>query len=152
LTFKEITMDYKIGLAAIAILAAVVASNTWASDSTVRAEEALIVQGNKHWEEGRLGDAQKSFEQAVVADPSSIDAHMKLGGLQLSNRSYAVAIRTYQRTISLDRNNAKAWMGLGMAYLHSGQHELSRAAFGEAVRADPSRKAQLAPLLVERAG
>jgi len=78
-------MDYKIGLAAIAILAAVVASNTWASDSTVRAEEALIVQGNKHWEEGRLGDAQKSFEQAVVADPSSIDAHMKLGGLQLSN-------------------------------------------------------------------
>ena len=71
---------------------------------------------------------------------------MKLGGLLLSNSNYAAAIQIYQHTIGLDANNAKAWMGLGMAYLHGGQRELSRAAFSEAVRIDPGRKTQLAQL------
>jgi hypothetical protein len=38
-------------------------------------------------------------------------------------------------------------MGLGLAYLHAGQRELSRAAFEEAVRVEPGRKEQLARLL-----
>jgi cytochrome c-type biogenesis protein CcmH/NrfG len=41
-------------------------------------------------------------------------------------------------------------MGLGFAYLHSGQPELSRAAFAEAIRVDPSRRDQLAALAEER--
>ena len=32
--------------------------------------------------------------------------------LLLSNSNYAAAIKTYQLTIGLDANNAKAWMGL----------------------------------------
>ena len=72
---------------------------------------------------------------------------MKLAGLQLSRQDYTRAAQTYQRTISLDGNNGKAWIGLGFAYKHSARPELARAAFEEAVRVEPARRAQLAPLL-----
>lgn len=65
---------------------------------------------------------------------------------------YPAAInQTYQRTIGLDANNARAWMGLGMAYLHGGQRELLKAAYAEAVRVDPSSKTQLARLMEQPA-
>jgi Flp pilus assembly protein TadD len=107
-------------------------------------DATLISQGDQQWAAGHVEDARKSFEQAVAANPRSIDAHMKLAGLQLSSGDNAAAIQTYQRVIGLDGNNSKAWIGLGMAYLHSGQRELSRAAFGEAVRADPGLAAPMA--------
>ena len=71
---------------------------------------------------------------------------MKLGGFQLASRSYSVAVATYQGTISLDAGNALAWVGLVMAYRHSSEPELARAAFAEAIRLEPARKAQLAQL------
>jgi cytochrome c-type biogenesis protein CcmH/NrfG len=117
-----------------------IAAGAWAADTS------LVAEGARQWEAGRLVDAQTSFEQAIIADPRSIEAHMRLGGLLLSTNNLAPAIQTYQRVISLDGNNAKAWIGLGMAYLHSGQRELSRAAFTEAIRIEPGRKAQLATL------
>jgi tetratricopeptide (TPR) repeat protein len=125
---------------ATALASTLFAASVWAVDATALA----LAQGDKLWAAGRLDDARKSFEQAVAADPRSPAALMKLGGLLLSSRSYPAAIQTYQRALSLDPNNARAWMGLGLAYLHGGQRELSRAAFDEAVRVDPSRKAQLA--------
>ena len=143
-------MGFKMNIAAATLAATLLVQGAWAGNDG--GETALVAQGDKQWAAGRLDDARRSFEEAVTVNPRSPDAHMKLAGLQLSGRNYAAAIQTYQRIIGLDGNNAKAWIGLGMAYLHSGQHELSRAAFGEAVRADPSRKAQLAPLLEKPAG
>jgi Flp pilus assembly protein TadD len=135
------TMQSNIKFVAAALVLNLLAAGAWAADTV------LIAQGSKQWEEGRLGDARKSFELAAAADPGSVEAHMKLGGLLLSSSDAAAAIPIYQRVISLDANNAKAWMGLGLAYLHAGQKELSRAAFEEAVRVEPGRKAQLAGLL-----
>ncbi|MFY9329010.1 MAG: tetratricopeptide repeat protein [Georgfuchsia sp.] len=137
-------MSFKTEIVSLAFVASLLASSVWAADPV---DIDFVTQGDKQWAEGRIEDARKSFEQAIAANPGSIDAHMKLGGLQLSNSNNTAAIQTYQRAISLDRDSAKAWMGLGWAYLHSGQRELSKAAFDEAVRVDPSRKAQLAGLM-----
>jgi Flp pilus assembly protein TadD len=137
-------MLHRIDRLAVALAVALVGASAWAADTS------LVAEGARQWEAGRLVEAQKSFEQAAIADPSSIEVRMKLGGLQLVTRNYAAAIQTYQKALSLDGNNAKAWMGLGFAYLHSGQPELSRAAFAEAIRVDPSRTAQLAALVEER--
>jgi Tfp pilus assembly protein PilF len=108
-----------------------------------------IEQGNRLWEEGKHEEAQKRFEEAVKADPKSVDAKMKLAGIQLTRLSYSGAILTYRDVLALDPKNAKAWMGMGMCYLHSGSREMARSAFEEALRADPSRKQQLEPVLAE---
>jgi Tfp pilus assembly protein PilF len=111
--------------------------------------KATIEQGNRLWEGGKLEEAQKRFEEAVKADPKSIDALMKLAGIQLTRLNYSAANLTYRDVLAIDPKNAKAWMGMGMCYLHSGSREMARAAFEEALRADPSRKQQLEPVLAE---
>ncbi|MGE5466950.1 MAG: tetratricopeptide repeat protein [Ignavibacteria bacterium] len=130
---------------------AVLAFNAFAAGAGA-ADSSLVVQGEKQWAEGRLNEARKSFEQAAAAEPKSAVPLMKLGGLHLTNSDPGAAIQTYQRALSLDSKNAKAWIGLGLAYLHMGQKDLSRAAFGEAIRVDPTRKAQLASLAEKPAG
>ena len=72
---------------------------------------------------------------------------MKLAGLRLSVQEFKQSIATYQQVIGFEPDNAKAWIGLGFAYLHTGKNSLSLAAFNEAMRIDPSTKPKLAPLL-----
>jgi tetratricopeptide (TPR) repeat protein len=133
------------------ILAAALALGALVPMGAAAADASLLAQGDKQWAEGRTAEARKSFEAAVAADPKSAAALMKLGGLLLASNDHAAAVQTYKRAISLDSGNAKAWIGLGVAYLHTGQKDLSKAAFAEAVRADPSRKTQLAGLAEEPA-
>ena len=132
--------------ATLAVSLSLLTSSGWAVDAARPASDPLIVQGDKQWADGRLDEARKSFELAVAANPKSVPARMKLGGFQLSTRSYSAAVTTYQGTISLDASNALAWVGLGMAYRHASEPELARAAFSEAIRIEPARKAQLAQL------
>lgn len=110
---------------------------------------ASIAQGKRQWEEGKLEAAQASFKAAIKADPRSVEAHMKLAGLQITHLNYSAAIETYRNAIGIDPNNAKAWMGIGMCYIHTGGREMARAAFEEAVRVEPGRKKQLEPVLAE---
>src|ERR1039457_6617684 len=86
------------------------------------AAESMIAQGDRQWAEGHYDLAQKTFEQALKAEPGSVPLHMKLAGLQLSVQDFKGCIATYQRSIGLDPHNAKAWVGLGFAYLHTGKN------------------------------
>lgn len=119
----------------------------WSAQAAMQPD--LIKQGDQQWAAGQLDAAQRTFEQAVQAEPRSVKAHMKLAGLQLSRQEFAACIATYQRTIGLDANNDKAWLGLGFAYLHTGQNGLSLAAFNEAVRIEPGHQDKLASILVK---
>ncbi len=110
---------------------------------------ALIAQGDQQLAEGHLDLAQKAFARAVIAEPRSVGAHMKVAGLHLYRQEFKAGIEAYQQTIGLDANNAKAWLGLGFAYLHTGKNELSLAAFNEAIRVDPGNKEKLAPVLAK---
>jgi Tfp pilus assembly protein PilF len=115
------------------------------ADST----SSLLAQAYQQWSQGHLDKAQQLYESAVKADPSSVEAHMKLAGLLLSRNDFNASIKEYQRLIGLDSKNAKAWIGLGIAYLHGGDKSMTRAAWEEALRLDPSRKDQLAPLIAQ---
>jgi Flp pilus assembly protein TadD len=72
---------------------------------------------------------------------------MKLAGVYIAQNNFTAATRTYQQVIGLDPTNAKAFIGLGIAYLHSGDKALTRAALEEALRLEPQRKEQLTPIL-----
>ena len=86
---------------------------------------------------------------ALAAEPASVDMELKLAGQQLSNNDFAACIPSYQHIIGLDPGSVRAWLGLGFAYLHTGKNSLSMAAFAEAMRLDPSKKAALQPLLAK---
>lgn len=133
---------------AIAVFAGVFLAAVQASDMTgAGANSRLIIRGEKQWAAGDLDGAQQDFEQAGQVDPNSVEAFMKLGGLQLARNDFGHSILTYQHVIGLDQKNVRAWMGMGIAYMHTGQNELSLAAFGEAVRLDPTRREQLAVVM-----
>ncbi len=109
----------------------------------------LIAQGT-HWlEQGQFDRARQAFEAAAQAEPRSVAAHMKLAGVNLAQNHSDAAIAHYQRVIGLDPKQAKAFIGLGIAYLHKGNKSLTRAAFAEAIRLEPEREAQLAPIIAE---
>ena len=130
-------------LLALALLGGGEAQATSASAGT------LVSQGDQQWKAGQLADAQKSFQAALAVDPKSVDIQLKLAGLQLSNNDFAACIPSYQNAIGLDAGNVRAWLGLGFAYLHTGKNSLSMAAFQEAIRLDPSKKAALQPMLAK---
>ena len=138
-------MRFSNGMRTLALAAVFLASSACVAAAADYA--SLLAQGNKQWSDGKLIDARKSFEQAVAANPGAVDGQMKLAGLLLASGKYDVAVKTYQAAISLDGKNVRAWMGLGVAYRHAGDKELSRAAFEEAVRIEPARKAQLAKVM-----
>lgn len=119
----------------------------WSAQAAMHVD--LITQGDQQWATGQLDAAQRTFEKAVHTEPRSVKAHMKLAGLQLSRQDFKGCIGTYQRTIGLDANNAKAWLGLGFSYLHTGQNALSSAAFGEAIRIEPANQEILASVLAK---
>jgi tetratricopeptide (TPR) repeat protein len=132
--------------AAIVVVASLGATGTIAAEAAPT-EAGLVSAGYRQWEAGRIDEARQSFEHAIAINPRSVDAHMKLAGLLLSNRRYADAIPIYQKLIAFDAGNAKAWIALGLAYRHTSQPELSRAAFAEALRLEPARQSQLAALI-----
>lgn len=113
------------------------------------ASSALLAQGYQEWSKGHLDKAQKLYEKAVQLEPGSVEARMKLAGLLLSGNNFVASIKEYQKVIGLDPKNAKAFIGLAIAYMHSGDKGLTRAALNEALRLEPARKDQLAPLLAQ---
>jgi Flp pilus assembly protein TadD len=135
----------------VLIVCAVITTLAGVTTALASTPSTLLTQGDAHWAAGKLDLAQKAFEEAVTAQPRSVEARMKLGGLQLSRQDFRSATETYKQTISLNAGNAKAWLGLGFSYLHSDQKDLTLAAFNEAIRIDPGYKDRLAMLMTKLA-
>jgi Flp pilus assembly protein TadD len=107
----------------------------------------LITQADGYWAAGRLDQAQQAFEAAAAAEPGSSAVLLRLAGFQLSRQQTTASVASYQRAVGLEPTNAKAWLGLGLAYLHGGNKALARSAFEEAVRLEPQRKEDLSEVL-----
>jgi tetratricopeptide (TPR) repeat protein len=127
------------------LLALLVAAGSSGALAGTAAEH--LADADRFWAENRLDAAQAAFESAVSAEPDSIAARMRLAGFQLARQQTTACIENYHKVLSREPKNSRAWIGLGLAYLHSGRQSLARAAFEEAVGADPTRAEALAPLI-----
>lgn len=107
----------------------------------------LMKQGDAHWEANQPEQAMESYLAAEKADPTSVELLMKKAGLQMTTLHYSDAVASYQKAIGLDPKNAKAFIGMGVCYLHSGATTLAKAAFEEAIKIEPERHAQLKPAM-----
>lgn len=109
----------------------------------------LIAKADRLWVEGKLDQAQQAFEAAAKVEPVSTAVLLRLAGFQLSRQDIVQSVQTYRRVIGMEPRNTKAWIGMGLAHLHTSDKELARAAFEEAIRIDPTRKESLKPLLAK---
>ena len=97
--------------------------------------------------EGELEAAAGRVAAALEQHPDSAQLHLRLAGVQLLRQQHARAVESFQTAIRLGANEAPAFVGLGIAYLHMGRYGPSRAALEEAVRLDPNKRADVARVL-----
>jgi tetratricopeptide (TPR) repeat protein len=114
----------------------------WAGDAT-----ALIADGEARLKAGEVDAAIEVLRQAVATDGASSLAHTRLGGALLLKQAYGPAIDEFRTAIGLSGDNADAFIGMAVAYLHSGDYPLARASLEEAKRVDPAKQAKVDELI-----
>ncbi|KPK39219.1 MAG: hypothetical protein AMJ69_06205 [Gammaproteobacteria bacterium SG8_47] len=127
----------------VILLAAFSATMSVAAPTAQEAIEA----GNAQWAAGELDAALASYQRAAATDENSVDARLKLAGVRMARKEYRAAVEAFQDAASINPDDAKPFIGMGIAYLHLGQDSLAHAALTEAVRLEPARREQLEPLL-----
>ena len=108
---------------------------------------ALVKKGEEQLSAGEIDQAVATLQQAVVADPGSSLAYPRLGGAQVLKQDYSAGLESFKQAIALDASNANAFVGMSVAYLHSGRYSLARAALEEAKRIDPSKQEEADKLI-----
>ncbi|MGD8587262.1 MAG: tetratricopeptide repeat protein [Chromatiales bacterium] len=109
--------------------------------------ESLLQQGYAQTQAGELEQAEQTLQLAITKAPDSSLAYTRLGGVKLLRQQYSAGIKDFQQAIMLDENNATAFIGMAVAYLHMGQQNLAKAALHEAMRLDPSKKPEIDKVL-----
>src|SRR5207244_2786542 len=68
----------------------------------------------------RFPEAEQELRQALLFNATLVDGHFLLGGIQLVNKEYAAAERSYLRTIELRPTHGLAHYNLGRCRLQQG--------------------------------
>ena len=105
--------------------------------------EALLTQSYEMTEAGRFEEALEILRTAAREEPKSSLIYTRIGGVEVLRQEYSAGIQAFQRAIMLDQRNAKAFIGMAVAYLHLGQYSLARAALEEAGRIDPAKQPEI---------
>jgi pentatricopeptide repeat protein len=84
-----------------------------------RAEE-LSAKGWQLWQERKLNEAAKVFEQAAKLDPASANIWNGLGWARLNRGDSDAAIQAFEKCVELEPEHPAALNGLGQAYLAQG--------------------------------
>ncbi|MDX2504020.1 MAG: tetratricopeptide repeat protein [Gammaproteobacteria bacterium] len=106
-----------------------------------------LQEGDKLYADGNIKDALGYFEKAVQENPDSSESWFKLARTQMLNNRYSDSVKSYQKTISIDQNNALAFVGMAISYMHMGLYNHAKASFNEASRIDPSKKAEVGKVM-----
>jgi Flp pilus assembly protein TadD len=103
-----------------------------------RVQSASTELGRDQFRNGNFALAERSFREAVEADPNDSNSWVslaasydKLGRFELADRAYARAIETGGETTEVLNN-------LGYSYLLRGDQVQARAQFERALQLDPS--------------
>ncbi len=93
---------------------------------------ASLTDGENLAAQGDIQGALTIYQDLAKQHPDSAETFSHLGGMQLISQQYPAAIKSFQRAITLGDEGTGTFVGMGMAYLHMGQHGPARAAFVEA--------------------
>ncbi|MDQ7029345.1 MAG: tetratricopeptide repeat protein [Ardenticatenia bacterium] len=98
---------------------------------------AAYQAGLAAWEENRLDEAARYFEQTVRLDPNHVQAYDYLGSVYFLLGQSDKAIQAYKRALSIDPNYAESYFNLGLVYQETGDRENAIAMFERYLKLDP---------------
>jgi tetratricopeptide (TPR) repeat protein len=142
-------MQRLITLLAIIFSAGLIAT----SFATAQADDPFAA-GKAKAANGDIQGALQIYEALARDHPESAEAFAHLGGMQLLDQRYRDAVQSFQQAVSLGDQDARAFIGMGMAYLHLGQLGPARAAFVEAQNRGNARPEEIAEIIawIDRQG
>ncbi len=98
---------------------------------------AAYQAGLAAWEENRLEEAARYFEQTVRLDPNHVQAYDYLGSVYFLLGQSDKAVQAYKRALSIDPNYAESYFNLGLVYQEMGDRENAIAMFEKYLELDP---------------
>ncbi|GEM_PF-3662503 len=98
---------------------------------------AAYQAGLAAWEENRLDEAARYFEQTVRLDPNHVQAYDYLGSVYFLLGQSDKAIQAYKRALSIDPNYAESYFNLGLVYQETGDRDNAIAMFEQYLKLDP---------------
>jgi len=108
----------------IAILAMIVISWTnWAHIPSNYFAYSYFSLGNIYLRQGRLDDALKSYESAILKDPNFKRAHLNRGVVYFRMRKLEKAEQEFLQELIVDPKSAPAFANLGVTYRLLGKRE-----------------------------
>lgn len=96
---------------------------------------------------GSIDQARDVLNNVLKSEPDNVEALLKLGGVELGAGNYPAAIDLLKKAAALDANTPRPFIGLALAYVHTGRGALAHGAIEEAVKRDPGKAVTLKPLL-----
>jgi cytochrome c-type biogenesis protein CcmH/NrfG len=97
-----------------------------------------LARGAKAFSAGRLDLAERSYRDAVEADPENAEAHLNLGVVLAQTGRLADAQRSLAMANKLDAGSALAALSLAMVYDRQGVDALATEQYQRAAALDPS--------------
>lgn len=94
--------------------------------------QQYLKQGDQALSSGQLNEAFTAFSKAAALQSESEVIQQRLGTINLLKGRYRSSIQHFHKTLGFNEKNIKAFIGLGLAYLHIGQYPLAKAALQDA--------------------
>ncbi len=100
--------------------------------------EALVSEGRKLLEAGRLEEARDRLEKAAAIDPQWATPHLLLGRVHQARAALPAAAAAYERALRADPDLAEAHDGLGFVLGQLGQTKDAIDCFRRATELSPT--------------
>jgi tetratricopeptide (TPR) repeat protein len=122
----------------------------WGGIAAATSAQEYIDQADIAWSQDDLEGAEKLFLKAAEQAGDG-EAALRLAGFYLGQNRLEEAVERFQQGISAGlptpQMESRAFIGMGLSYIHLNRTALAQAALEEALRIDPSKEEQVRPLL-----
>ena len=84
-------------------------------------------RADQAYREARLEDAEVIYHQIVLDHPDLKDVWFRLGNIYTRENQLDAAVRAYERTLELDKNDGRAWYNLSLVHVKEALNTLEAA-------------------------
>ncbi|MGK7895729.1 MAG: tetratricopeptide repeat protein [Xenococcus sp. (in: cyanobacteria)] len=95
--------------------------------------QAMINQGHKLWQEGKLDEAISAFKEAAESDANSYKAHHFIGCICTKQSKLEAAVEAYQKALEINPDYDWSYHGLGQVLFWQGKVDEAIAAARRAI-------------------